>query len=272
MSMEFNIEIADICAAVSVSDKDFARQLVEERYEEFLSDKPPSLRLDIDVSPVETPSLMELSQRPFDEYVKADHMYFRGFKGDIEAFVDFPKSYIKGTTIKMCYRFDALLRLVYSLWLVRSGGIMLHAAGVKDHDRVYVFCGVSGSGKTTIARLSGQRSVLSDELIAVRPVNGSYAVWGTPFLGEFAGGGLNIQSNLKHIFFLKKNSRNFLTAPEKIERLKSLFECVLFFGENSELLDTVFHTCLEIVEKVPFYELHFLPDEHFWNTIKVMEG
>jgi hypothetical protein len=270
--MDFRIEIADVCALITVDDSDFAHQVIEERYSNFLSDKNPSLRVNINVRPIESPSLLEGSQVAIEHYIKGDSLYFKGFKGDIEGCVNLSSCKVTGTTIRVPFRFDALLWVIYSLWLVKFGGLLLHAAGVKGHDGAYVFCGVSGSGKTTIARLSEDKVILSDELIAIRSINGSYQAYGTPFMGEFAGGGVNIKADLRHIFLLKKDHRNFLMLLDQRERLKELFQCIVFFGENTNLLNTLFYLCTDIVEKVPFYQLHFLPDRSFWACIKTMGG
>jgi hypothetical protein len=266
--MEFKVEIADVCALIRLDDDIFANQLIEEHYGNFLSVKNPSLYIDINVRPVESPSLLEGSQVAIEHYIKGDSLYFKGFKGDIEGCVNLSSGNVTGTTIRVPFRFDALLRVIYSLWLVKSGGLLLHAAGVKNHNGVHVFCGVSGSGKTTIARLSEDKVILSDELIAIRSINGSYQAYGTPFMGEFASGGVNIKADLRHIFLLKKDHRNFLMLLDQRERLKELFQCIVFFGENTDLLNTLFNLCTDIVEEVPFYQLHFLPDRSFWECIK----
>lgn len=266
--MEFRVEIADVCALIRLDDDIFANQLIEERYSNFLSDKNPSLYIDINVRPIESPSLLERSQVAIEHSVKGDSLYFKGFKGDIEGHVDLSSGKVTGTTIRVPYRFDALLRVIYSLWLVKFGGLMVHAAGVKGHDGAHVFCGVSGSGKTTIARLSEDKVILCDELIAIRSVNGSYYVYGTPFMSGFASGGVNIKADLRHIFLLEKDHRNFLMLLDQRRRLKELFQCIVFFGENTNLLNTLFNLCTDIVEEVPFYQLHFLPDRSFWECIK----
>ncbi|MDI6891162.1 MAG: hypothetical protein QMC83_09560 [Thermodesulfovibrionales bacterium] len=196
--MEFRIGIADVCALIRLDDDEFANQLIEEHYNNFLSNKDPSL--------------LEGSQVAIEHYIKGDSLYFKGLKGDIEGCVNLSSCKVTGTTIRVPFRFDALLRVIYSLWLVKFGGLMVHAAGVKDHDGAYVFCGVSGSGKTTIARLSEDKVILGDELIAIRSFNGLYKAYGTPFMGEFVSGGVNIKTDLRHIFLLKKDQRNFLVS------------------------------------------------------------
>lgn len=194
--MDFKIEIADVCALIRLNDDGFANQLIEERYRNFLSDKNPSLRVDINVRPMERLSLLESTQVAIEHYVNGNTIFFKGFRGDIEGRLNLSTGKAQGATIRVPYRFDALLRVIYSLWLVKFGGFLLHAAGMKDDKGAYIFFGVSGSGKTTVARLSEDKVILSDELIAIRSINGSYQAYGTPFMGEFTSGGVNIKANL----------------------------------------------------------------------------
>ncbi len=270
--MEFKIEIADVCALIKVDDADFAQSLIKDHYNNFLSDKEPSLHVDITVKPVETPSILDSSDEVAIRHnVNKDRIYINGLMGDIEGYLDLLTGKVKGTTIRVAFRFDALIRVIYSLWLVKSSGFLLHAAGVKDNDGAYVFFGVSGSGKTTIARLSEEKTILSDELIAIRSFNGSYQVYGTPFMGEFAGGGINTKADLRHIFLLKKDDKNSLSLINQKQSIKELFQCIVFFGERADLLNILFNLCTDMAEKVPFYKLHFLPDRSFWDCIKEME-
>ena len=79
--MEFRIEIADVCALIRLNDDEFANQLIEERYNNFLSVKNPSLYVHINVRPIGSPSLMEGSQVAIEHSVNGDSLYFKGFKG-----------------------------------------------------------------------------------------------------------------------------------------------------------------------------------------------
>ena len=266
--MEFKIEIADICALIKVDDADFAQCLIADHYSNFLSDKEPSLWVRMDVRPVEEASLLDGTLKIIETSVIGEVLYFRGFDGDVEGKINLISGEAEGVTVRVSYRFDAFLRILYSLWLVKSGGFLLHSAGSKDEKEAYVFFGVSGSGKTTVTKLSDDKVILSDELVAVRAVNGRYQAHGTPFMGEFARGGQNCSGDLKRIFLLKKDKKNFLLPIRGAQRLKELFHCVQFFGENTHLLGDLLAICNDISEKVDFYELHFLPDKSFWNCIR----
>lgn len=70
--------------------------------------------------------------------------------------------------------------------LAREGGLMLHASGVVTEQGGWAFTGPSGAGKSTLADLFAHTgaSVLSDERIIIRNVQGRLMVYGTPWPGS----------------------------------------------------------------------------------------
>ena len=67
------------------------------------------------------------------------------------------------------YAIDGVLRILHSLILARQGGLLAHAASAVRNGRAFLFCGVSGAGKTTISRLAPPDVVLlTDEISYVR--------------------------------------------------------------------------------------------------------
>ena len=67
------------------------------------------------------------------------------------------------------YSIDAVLRIVHTLVLSRQGGFLVHAASAVRNGRAFLFAGVSGAGKTTMARLAPEDAVLlTDEISYVR--------------------------------------------------------------------------------------------------------
>ena len=77
---------------------------------------------------------------------------------------------------------EYFLRILYALLAEAHGGLMLHCAGIMASSGVHLFIGQSGSGKSTAASLSrGRGVVLNDDLIVLRPEQGRWIAYGTPF-------------------------------------------------------------------------------------------
>ncbi len=82
---------------------------------------------------------------------------------------------------------ENFLRILMAHLVLEQGGVLLHSAGVLYQDRVYLFCGRSNAGKTTMARkaaAAGAR-VLSDDINLVIPEKDGYHAHQVPFTGEF---------------------------------------------------------------------------------------
>lgn len=87
------------------------------------------------------------------------------------------------------YPLEELLLVNY---LAQGYGVLLHASAVKDSsdpggDKGYLFSGVSGAGKSTMAELwEGQPdvTVLSDDRVVVREYEGDLWAYGTPWHGS----------------------------------------------------------------------------------------
>ena len=63
------------------------------------------------------------------------------------------------------YSIDSVLRIVHTLLLARAGRFSLHASSAVRNGRAFLFAGVSGAGKTTIARLAPPDAMLlTDEI------------------------------------------------------------------------------------------------------------
>ena len=76
---------------------------------------------------------------------------------------------------------DYYLRVVLAIIVFQAGGLMLHAAGIVRHSGAYLFLGHSGSGKTTVSRLSSGDLVLNDDLVVLLPLERAWQVHATPF-------------------------------------------------------------------------------------------
>ena len=162
----------------------------------------------------------------------------------------------------LIHPFDWFLRLIYSQYLVKQGGFFLHAAAISKEDKGYVFFGPSGSGKSTVASLSPE-SCLSDELVIIKPVEGCYQVFGTPFwAGENAG--VPVQG----LFALRKSRQVSLTPLLSSRAVAELLSNIEFGLHTPKLTEELFLATGDVVEAVSCYAMHFLPDNSFWSNIE----
>lgn len=108
---------------------------------------------------------------------------------------------------------ENVLRPLLALRLLASGGLLAHSAAVDFDGRAILFAGPSGSGKSTISRLAlgAGLPVVSDDMNAVVPADGSYALEPLPFTGDLTADQISSRpAKLAAIVMLEKGSQEAL--------------------------------------------------------------
>jgi hypothetical protein len=162
--------------------------------------------------------------------------------------------------------FNSIVRIKDSLSLAQavllsgSGGLLLHGCGIFDKGKGYVFLGISGAGKSTVASFFSPEKILSDDVLPVRAGVGGVKVFSSPF--KQVGRQINIgnkNSELKAGFFLLKDNENFLSPVEKPRALVNILKHHVHYARfyNDAGLKNMFDTAGKIVEDIPFFDMHF---------------
>jgi len=165
------------------------------------------------------------------------------------------------------YALDSLLRVLLSWKLASRNGFLLHAATVIRNGKAYVFAGRSGAGKSTVASLAPEGSVLTDEISLLRLENGVWRAYGTPFWGEFRAAGSNTSAPVRGIFRLVQAAENRMAALRPLELLRALLPNVLFFSAEFEANRRLLEILGQAVETISGYELAFRRDRTFWEVL-----
>lgn len=259
---EVVINIGAMPIKVCNNDPAFLNML-EKRYSGYLnSDVPPVFTFDVELVPPQ-----KISEED-DVAVSFDSGRWLIERGDFRA--EWWPATRHGKIIQSAnpYSIDAVLRIVHSLLLAREGGLLVHAASAVRNGKAFLFAGISEAGKTTISRLAPPDvTLLTDEISYLRRNGQSYAAYGTPFAGELAKVGENIQAPLAALYLLQKGPENSLESVQGNNAVRMLLENVLFFACDPELVSLVFDSACELVQHVPVYRLTFFPDARVWELI-----
>jgi hypothetical protein len=166
------------------------------------------------------------------------------------------------------YSLDSVLRIVHTLMLARKGGFLVHASSAIRNHRAFLFSGVSGAGKTTIARLAPpDAALLTDEISYVTRQDDRYFATGTPFFGELARVGENLSAPIECLYLLAKGSENKIEPIVGADAVRGLMENILFFARDPELVNLLFDAAVDFVGRVPVRRLTFVPDTRIWELI-----
>ena len=261
-SYQITVDIGGMPILLHTQDDSF-RQLLARRYAGFVeSAASPRFEFDIELT---TPP-----RKAPDEDVRVEMRdgTWRLGRGDFRAQWDPGARRGRIRQSANPYAIDSVLRIVHTLILAHEGGFLLHSAGAIRHGRAFLFSGVSGAGKTTISRLAPPDvTLLTDEVSYVRRVDAGYRACGTPFAGELARVGENCSAPIASLFFLKQGPENKIEAVAKSEAIRRLMRNILFFAEDAALVEKVFQSACEFVERVPVQQLTFTPDSRVWGMI-----
>ena len=158
-------------------------------------------------------------------------------------------------------------------FLARGGlGVIMHACGVSDQERGLAFCGVSEAGKSTLAKLWKDTSatVLTDERLIIRRVDGRFWVYGTPWVGD-----ANIfspeEAILEKLFIIRhsaKNSIQPLSSPEATSQLL-VRSFPPFFDQVG--MQNILELLAQIAEMIPCYDLSFFPDRDIIDLVRLWQ-
>jgi len=303
---DLTINIGQIPILVRTDNAAFAHMLAD-RYGEFVTSDPSPAVMELEVRLIQEAELgggdAEFGEDPdADVSVHLESGRWVMERGDFHAEWDLQcrRGWVRQTANP--YSIDGVLRILHSLILAREGGLLVHAASAVRNGRAFVFAGISGTGKTTLARLAPPDvTLLTDEISYVKQVTGNreqgtgnggqviqnweqgagngflspvtcnlspaFSAFGTPFAGELARIGHKVQAPLAGVFLLQQGMENRLEPIREGQAVRELMRHVLFFAQDNELVHMIFQTVCDLVRRVPVRRLVFTPDARGWELI-----
>lgn len=161
----------------------------------------------------------------------------------------------------------ALLNLYSAFITYRGWGLLIHSSCVIENNRAYLFAGQSGAGKSTVARLSQPRPLLSDEASLVRIQGDQVTVFDSPFrsdtIPKLVDGGYPLAG--VHLLNQASFVRRSLVAPS--DGLLRLLDKAFYWAHDGEETKKVIRMYTQLVKTVSVYELFFPKNNTFWEAI-----
>lgn len=254
-----NGEKADVEIRI-LSEKDFNYAVTDKRYED--SDW---------FSVYETENGDNIFSFIADKICCVTHLYIPHTGNNIEIYIDNNLltensiSIIETTPFLMCFM----------IILIKYNGIILHSSGVIMENKGFIFCGKSGSGKTTISNLfikSNYAKVLTDEALILRKHENSIKIYGSPWKGSGDNIYCNKSSSLNHIYFIYHGKENKSDNIEKREAVSNLVKQAFPYFWDTKLMLRSFSLMTDVTNIVPCSNLRFIPDQSVVSFIMKKEG
>ncbi|HEY3266236.1 MAG TPA: hypothetical protein VGM37_04870 [Armatimonadota bacterium] len=258
-----HLEIAEVGLAIQSENPEFIAQ-VADRYEGFVTPESCGFTMTVDTERGITTIGQDLPR-----ITTTGENTFHYERRDFHMDVDKAAKTCVGSCAPNMYSFDSCLRVFFTAYLVDLQGIMIHGASAVGNDGLArLFFGVSGAGKTTTARLSAPRRILSDEITILRRIGDGYRAYGTPFWGELQKNGDNVSAPLSSLNVLVKDASVYLEPVKPRVAMQALLPCVLFFAHENHLVNSAVDRVADMVATIPAAKMHFLPDNTFWRLFE----
>lgn len=161
----------------------------------------------------------------------------------------------------------ALMNLYSSYIVYHNWGLLIHSSCAIESDKGQIFAGHSGAGKSTAARLSEPRALLSDEATIVKISENGITVFDSPFRSELQSTGYQQPRSLAGIQLLHQAESNRREKMRKPDALLSLMDKVFYWSHDPAETQRIIRLLRTLVEKIPVYELYFRKDPTFWELI-----
>jgi hypothetical protein len=178
----------------------------------------------------------------------------------------------RGPHYALDYPLDELL---FQHRFARDGAVEVHACGVVWKGRTLLFCGKSGAGKSTTARLwkryARGAGLLSDDRVVLQPHERGVRAFGTPWHGD--GGFASPRSApLGALFFLRHGRTTRLTALSPAEAAARLFTRGFPPPWDARGVARALDACADTAASVPAFELAFRPDRSAVEAVRAAVG
>lgn len=178
----------------------------------------------------------------------------------------------KHSVARLCvhdeYALKHALMNLYSAFIVHHGwGLLIHSSCAVQDGRAYIFAGRSGAGKSTVARLSNPRLLLSDEAAIVRIDNGEVRIFDSPFRSDSVPKLSRDSFPLAAIHMLRQANNINKSLRTRSASVLHLVDKVFYWSYSPVETKKVLRLCAELAQSVPTYDLHFQKNDKFWEVV-----
>jgi len=160
------------------------------------------------------------------------------------------------------YPLDGLL--LYYLTVIH-GDILIHASGVNYNGSGYLFSGVSGKGKTTMARLweSNGATVIHDDRLILRKAGDAFIMYNTPVYNNDEPQ----ESPLTKLFIIDHSTDNRIVSVKGAVAVSLVMANCIQHNWGSEIITRLLSSVTSLCETVPVMKLYFKPEKSISDYI-----
>lgn len=153
------------------------------------------------------------------------------------------------------YPLDGLI--LYYLTVIH-GDILIHASGVNNNGKGYLFSGVSGKGKTTMAKLWDDcgAEVIHDDRLILRKTGDGYTMYNTPVYNDDKP----LSAPLYKIFLIDHGTENKLIPVKGANAVSLVMANCIQHNWGTDIIAGLLESVSDLCETIPTVKLYFTPD------------
>ncbi|MFD0771238.1 hypothetical protein ACFQZ1_21060 [Bacillus sp. CGMCC 1.60114] len=160
------------------------------------------------------------------------------------------------------------LHNLYSAFIIHNRwGLLIHSSCVDHEGKAYLFSGQSGAGKSTVAKLSAPRPLLSDEATIVKIDENEIRVFDSPFRSELTTSYAYQSCHLSSIYLLIQSLDVKALPVKKSDAMLGIMDKVFYWHHDSLETAKLLDMCKQLVDKIPVYKMYFQKNDSFWELI-----
>ncbi|MBA3900199.1 MAG: hypothetical protein H0X62_08335 [Bacteroidetes bacterium] len=193
-----------------------------------------------------------------DQQFKHWKIYMLPIKGD-------------GLQVGLCPLLYPMGPLIMYYLTVKNEAVLVHASGIKDNvGKGRIFSGFSGVGKSTMAKLWNDKGakIINDDRLIIRKFGEDFYLYNTPmFYADKPK-----KTKLDAVYLPFHHLENNINKISGTKALSGLMAFCIQHGYKRSHLEQHLNFLNGLCNKIPVYELGFVPDESIIEFIKSNES
>jgi len=148
--------------------------------------------------------------------------------------------------------------------------LLIHASGIVFQSKAFLFTGVSGIGKSTIAKLwkDTGAQVLNDDRLIISSVQNEVTLYNNPmpYYLQYPAKGV-----LQKIFLLKQSPQNYIKPLKGVVAYSRVLGNFIQQFYKPEMVKKHLEIIESVLSKIDVYEMGFKPDREIISMVKELD-
>ena len=171
---------------------------------------------------------------------------------------------LNGTHDMMAFGLNDALMLAFTFAACRHQTLMIHASCVMNGGWAYPFTASSGTGKSTHSNLWMTHipgtELMNDDNPIIRIADGEAYIYGSPWSGKTPCY-RNVKARIGAITKIERAKQNSIERQPAVKGFGTMLSACSSMKWDSHLYNALCDTITKVIETVPLFTLHCLPDK-----------